>query len=205
VRRTMIKAEDRAKALAKVKKLAGIATQLRRGRDFPITRLTMLKSLCQDPVAAARFGLYLTKLTRAKAKKRYRPLVDRAVAEATRYLSKPTGRPPERLRELLGELFHSQNEVEHHRWADVRIIHCREALLAEYMLSCITQPWASAYWGYRLAAFYAERYDSRYGTGLIPASAAAVEDIVRFWTRYLRTQGAVQGSGRARPKRSPRS
>ena len=38
--------------------------------------------------------------------------------------------------------------------------------------------------GYELARNYAERYDSRYGTGLSPQSAPFVEDIANFWCEY---------------------
>jgi hypothetical protein len=196
-----MRAEDRAKALAKVEKLAQIAKDLRAGRAFTITRLTVLKSLCQDPVATVRFSLYLTERNRSKAKKRFRPLINRAVAEAKDYLQRPRRQLPERVYQALQELHDSQNEIEHHRWADIRIIRCREALLAEYMLRCITQPRVSAYWGYQTAAFYVERYDPRYGTGLIPESAPAVEEIVRFWSRYYRVTS--RASSARRQSRAP--
>ena len=38
--------------------------------------------------------------------------------------------------------------------------------------------------GYRLARQYAERSNSRYGTGLFPESAPLVEDIADFWCQY---------------------
>src|SRR5262245_37314020 len=69
-------------------------------------------------------------------------------------------------------------------WGPVRIIHSTEVLLIEYALSCLLQPTASAAWGYHLARQYAERYNSRYGTGLIPESAPMVEDIADFWCQY---------------------
>ena len=43
------------------------------------------------------------------------------------------------------------------------------------------RPWESAHWGYQTARQYAERYNPRYGTGLIPESASAIEDIVTYW------------------------
>jgi hypothetical protein len=64
------------------------------------------------------------------------------------------------------------------------MIQSTEVLLIEYALSCLLQPTASADWGYRLARQYAERYNSRYGTGLIPESAPMVEDIADFWCQY---------------------
>ena len=38
--------------------------------------------------------------------------------------------------------------------------------------------------GLPLGTDYAERYDPRYGTGLIPESAPLVMDIVDFWYDY---------------------
>ena len=85
--------------------------------------------------------------------------------------------------QALRELEGSQNETRDTRWGRVRTIHSREALLAEHALRCVARPQESAHWGYQAARQYAERYNPRYGTGLIPESAAAVEDIVAFWAR----------------------
>ncbi|GMU20503.1 MAG: hypothetical protein AMXMBFR13_06000 [Phycisphaerae bacterium] len=178
-----MKAEEQEKTLARVKKLARIAEELRQGEQFQITRLTLLKSLCEDPVAAAEFGLYLVKQVKDKAKARYRPLIDKAILEVNKHLRKPAAEPRQSLWDALEALERCQSEVEHQRWADVRIIHSKEALLAEYALRCVARPRESAHHGYHLARAYAERYDPRHGTGLIPASAGAVEDIVRFWSQ----------------------
>jgi len=77
-----------------------------------------------------------------------------------------------------------QDRYEHQVWGSVRIIYSTEVSLIEYALSCLLQPTASADWGYHLARQYAERYNSRYGTGLIPESAPPVEDIADFWRQY---------------------
>jgi hypothetical protein len=60
----------------------------------------------------------------------------------------------------------------------------RQGRVSYPALSCLLQPTASADWGYHLARQYAERYNSRYGTGLIPESAPMVEDIADFWCQY---------------------
>jgi len=86
----------------------------------------------------------------------------------------------------LADLEAAQSEYRRSRWAHVRTIYSEEALLAEYALRVIVRPWASAHWGYRLAALYAERYDPTYGTGLIPASAPAITDIIAFWSKHYR-------------------
>jgi hypothetical protein len=176
---------DPDKAAVKINRLVEIAAQLRNGQHFQITRLTSLKALCADPAATTAFGLHLTKLTRAKAKKEFRPLIEHAVRLIQAHLRTPGSVSEEVLWAAFEELRDSQNEIRHHRWAEIRIIHSKEALLAECAMECVLRPWESVRTGYRLATLYAERYDPRYGTGLIPASASAVEDIAAFWAKHF--------------------
>jgi len=51
-----------SKVIPKIRKLATIARELHEGASFNITRLTALKSLCEDARAAAHFALHLTQL-----------------------------------------------------------------------------------------------------------------------------------------------
>lgn len=170
-------------AAAKLKKLAMLAQELRGGEHFEITRLTALKSWCEDPVAAGRFALHLAERLKGRATKEYKPLIANALRQLKKHLANPADQAPEPLCQALRELEDSQNEIRDTRWGRVRTIHCREALLVEHALRCVTRPQESAHWGYQAARQYAERYNPRYGTGLIPESAAAVEDIVTFWAR----------------------
>jgi len=167
-----------------VDRMEAIAAQLRRDQATNITRLTILKRLCEDSIAAARFGLYLANRVQAKTAKKYRPLVREGLKQLKAHVAQSRKVASESLRTTLHALEESQNEVRHQRWANVRIIRSHEALLAEYALCIAARPWESAFWGYCMAAYYIERYDSRYGTGLIPASLPALEDIIRFWSRY---------------------
>src|SRR5499427_1583787 len=52
-----------AKVIPKIRQLATIARELREGASFNITRLTTLKSLCEDGTAAGRFAVHLAQLT----------------------------------------------------------------------------------------------------------------------------------------------
>ena len=54
----------------KVKKLAEIAEELRQGKDFQVTRLTTIKSLCDEPEAAAAFALCLAQKIQRRCGKR---------------------------------------------------------------------------------------------------------------------------------------
>ena len=188
-----------AKIVKKIQTLAQIAADLRQGKDFNITRLTMLKGLCSDPDAAAQFALYLAKKTQqamkrpgrspSKTRQRYQRLVSKAVRGMASYLKKPTEESEESLHELLSEIQSVQDRYERQRWGAVRIIESMELLVVETALECVLHPWASSDLGYRLARQYSERYDSRYGTGLIPESAPMVEDIAEFWGKHFLGRG----------------
>ena len=183
----------------KIQTLAHIAADLRQGKDFNITRLTILKSLCSDPDAAAQFALYLAKKTQqamkrpgrspSKTRQRYQRLVSEAVRGMASYLKSATEEVEESLYELLSEIRSVQDRYEHQRWGAVRIIESRELLVVETALECVVHPWASSDLGYRLARQYAERYNSRYGNGLIPESAPMVEDIAEFWGKHFLGRG----------------
>jgi hypothetical protein len=186
-----------SKVAPKIRRLTNIATELREGASFNITRLTTLKSLCEDATAAARFALHLATLTHGKMKERacpshldpkkweyYKQVVAEAIRQMQRYLEKPTKEEADLVRAWLADVQAIQDRYEQQAWGPVRIIQSTEVLLIEYALSCLLQPTVSADWGYRIARQYAERYNSRYGTGLIPESAPMVEDIAEFWCQY---------------------
>src|SRR5947208_880483 len=186
-----------SKVIPKIRQLATIARELRAGASFNITRLTTLKSLCEDATAAARFAVHLAQLTHKKMREKacpfhldpqqweyYKQVVDEAIRQMQRYIEHPTQEAADLVRARLSDVRAIQNTYRNQAWGPVRIIHSTEVLLIEYALSCLLQPTASADWGYHLARQYAERYNSRYGTGLIPESVPLVEDIADFWCQY---------------------
>jgi hypothetical protein len=181
----------------KIRRLAQVAAELREGGSFTITRLTTLKSLCEDSKAAAQFALYLAKQTYqnmqaqkcpshldAKTWRAYQGLVAKTLDQMEAYVEEPSEQATRALWAVQAEVRGVQNTYKQHQWGPVRVIQSSEVLLVEYALSCLLQPHASAEWSYRIAREYAERYNSRYGTGLIPESAPMVEDIADFWCQY---------------------
>lgn len=64
------------------------------------------------------------------------------------------------------------------------MIQDKNVLILEDAVRCVLSPHPAPEQAYRLARNYAERYDPRYGTGLIPESAPLVMDIVDFWCEY---------------------
>ena len=186
-----------AKIVPKIRQLATIARELREGASFNITRLTTLKSLCGDATAAARFAMHLAQLTYRRMRDRACPahldpekweyslqVVDESLRQMQRYLEHPTEENADLVRAWLSDVRKLHDCYVHQVWGPVRSIDSTEVLLIAYALSYLLQPTASADWGYHLARRYAERYNPRYGTGLIPESAPLVEDIADFWCQY---------------------
>ena len=178
----------------KVKKLAEIAEGLRQGKDFQVTRLTTIKSLCGEPEAAAAFALFLaqriqSKMRQEQSPKRYRELVDRAVKELKPYLTDPTEERKARLSSLCREMEAEQNEYKKIGWDMVRMLKSRDLVVVEESLKSVLRGHEAPIWAYQAAKDYAERYDARYGSGLIPSSAPMVEEIAGFWRKYYRDQG----------------
>jgi len=186
-----------SKVIPKIRQLATIARELHEGASFNITRLTTLKSLCGDATAAARFALHLAQLTYRRMRDRACPahlapekweyslqVVDESLRQMQRYLENPTEENADLVRAWLSDVRKLHDCYVHQVWGPVRSIDSTEVLLIAYALSYLLQPTVSADWGYRLARQYAERYNSRYGTGLIPESAPLVEDIADFWCQY---------------------
>jgi hypothetical protein len=170
---------------------------LRQGRDFNITRLTSLKSLCAEPQAAAQFCLYLAQLTQERLLEKEKPdhlteeiwlrckvLIDQAIPAMKLYLAKPTPETERPLRTLFSNLQDVNNQYQNQAWGSVRIIQSIEVLLIEKALCAILRPAESDHWGYQMARDYAGRYSPRCGNGLIPESAPMVEDIANFWCQY---------------------
>ncbi len=190
----------------KIQALAKIAADLRQGQHFNITRLTIIKSLCSDPDAAAKFAAYIAKLAQRQFKARrpddtkstteqYGQLIAAVIPAIARYLKSPTEETKSKLWELYERAKEAQNKVEHQQWADVRIIECWELLIVEKAMECMLHPMHASIIGYQVARKYAEKYDPHYGTGLIPKSAPMVEEIAEFWGRHYLGRGWRKKAG----------
>ena len=172
-----------------VTKLAKLVEELRGGESFMITRLTVLKGLCREPTTAQRFATYLLKRTfpnpaHIQGKALHRTLAARALCEmSARVTKEPQHASHADLSPLLQEIEAQQQEFKGSQWGPIRIIQNNDLLLIEDALRCFVEEWNAPFWAYQTARQHAESYDSRYGTGLIPTSADAVQDIVEFWLR----------------------
>ena len=186
----------------KIKTLVGIAAELRQGKSFKVTRLTLLKSLCNRSEDAAKFAVHLAKRTLKRMQEQKRPshitsenweqyqhLAARAVREMTKGVKQGIVEESLALRALRTEIRDAQSQYERQAWGPVRIIHSWELLMVETALECVLRPSVSQVLAYDLARQYCERYNARYGSGLIPESAPMVEDIAEFWGRHYLGRG----------------
>jgi hypothetical protein len=184
---------------ARIAKLATVAQTLRDGSEtyFSTTKLTSLKSLCKEPQTANHFVFYLAQRTQVKMEtvprsnytseidwNLYQSLIADAVSAMGNYLENPTGGNKMALQQLRNQVRATQDEQRRVGWNTVRTIHSTEVLIIEYALECMLSPQFAPDYAYRAGRHYTERYEPRYGTGLIPASAPMLADIVQFWHGY---------------------
>ena len=75
------------------------------------------------------------------------------------------------------EILQELDEVRARFWAALDV----ELVVVENALKSVLRDHEAPTWLYQAARDYAERYDPRYGTGLIPSSAPMVQEIADFW------------------------
>jgi hypothetical protein len=180
---------------SQVHRLAEMAAALRQGGSFPVTRLTMLKKLCQDARGGTRFLVHLAAAAsdqmrreqrrRSQERSRQQRLALSAVSSMRRYLARPSEQGSERLFELLRQIYREQDTYESTPRGALRVITNPSLLVVEHALRGVLSPTELPQWAYRAARQFAERYDSRFPSGLVPKSAPLVEEMADFWCRHL--------------------
>ncbi len=184
--------------LQRIRKLASLPEEIRQTRwAVSITRLTVLKSLCQEHERANRFVAHLARKTFEnlnQAKERsthpvtptelsHREMMEQALEGLDTWQRTPSEKLRRTLSELHGRMRAEQNEHRNIPFGALRLITDSELLLFEYALSCLlAHEREIGTWAYQTARQYAERYDSSHGTGLTPDSIPLVQDIIEFWT-----------------------
>ncbi len=185
--------------LQRIRKLAGLAAEIRQTRwAVSITRLTVLKSLCQAHERANRFVAHLARKTfehlnqskersahpATPTQQSHREMMEQALEGLEAWQRTPTEKLRRTLSELHGRMVAEQNEHRNIPFGALRLITDGNLLLFEYALSCLLAHERDVgTWVYQTARQYAERYDSSQGTGLTSASIPLVQHIVDFWTR----------------------
>jgi hypothetical protein len=130
--------------LAKLQKLGAICAGLQTGEDYPMTRLTTLKSRCADRQAATPFALHVATLAAAEATRHARPRhrklsawrqhnapMVKAVGGLERDVKRSTASKKLALSEALASVQAINHAYQPSRWGQGRIIKNRPALIVE--------------------------------------------------------------------------
>lgn len=185
---------------AKIKKWVETAKQLRTEKNIfalTITRLTSIKSLCQDERAAEQFALYLShrvqqQMNEADCPDNLNPeewethknLVADAMVQMENYSATPTDEGKQSILGLLRQIDGLQgDDYRNFQWNTVHFVRSGYLLKLEYALRCFVEP-DFPDWAYKLAREYVERYQPQYGTGLIPESVPMLLEVAEFWCQH---------------------
>ncbi len=169
--------------------------------SFPITRLTSIKSLCQDQKAAGTFALHICQRVQQEMDEIKRPeqfseseweshkaLVAEAIAQMENYLATPNVEGKRSLQGLLRQIDQYQgDDVRRVHWTTVHFVRSGYLLKLSYGLQCFVES-DFPYFAYKLASEYVERYNPFYGNGLIPESIPMLLDVAEFWCQYYFAQ-----------------
>ncbi|MUG95145.1 hypothetical protein F7734_23395 [Scytonema sp. UIC 10036] len=184
----------------KIKKWVEAANELSdnyTGIALPITRLTSIKSLCRDAIAAQKFALYMSKLVLQQARNAecpdnttpdewevHKDIINRAVAQMESFLEHPI---PDNSK-LLWNLYRQIEELQGDNYrrihgTTIHFVKSGYLLKLNYAICCFIKP-EFDYYAYKLAREYTECYAPRYGTGLTPESVPMLLVVAEFWCQY---------------------
>ncbi len=172
-----------------VEKLEGIVEAVRGKEKVEVTRLTVVKKLCENSDAASAFAMFLAQQAQGRLREKqgnepYFELADRAVKEMKSYLDHPTEDCKKELWSLLLEIQAEQNEYVSIQWSAVRNIKSWDLLIVENTLRAILNREEAPRWLYQAARDYVGgsiEFEKR--------SIPQIEDIARFWRQYFKVKG----------------
>ncbi|MEG4218894.1 hypothetical protein QUA27_26670 [Microcoleus sp. Pol14C6] len=164
---------------------------------IPITRLTSIKSLCADEVAAEKFAFYIARLVLQQMDlancpehftdeewQQQKQLVGEALALMDSYRENPSYESRQSLKSLLRDIDGLQgDDYRNFRWTTVRFVCSGDLLKLEYALRCFVEP-DFPYWAYKLAREYVEGYGLQSGSGIVAESVPRLLEVAEFWCQY---------------------
>jgi len=197
--------------LNKLKKLEEALAKLKSGEEsyYSITKLSSIKSLCQNETIRQHYCCYLFECikmqirTNVKDANHQTPqeqfslnlVYEIAQVMAEMQEGKEVGDALYKYQSLLA---HYQSDYQKIKWTTVRLIKSTELLVIEYLIVCLLSTGEYALKMVYLATrSYVEQYDSSVGTGLIAKSIPMLEDVVAFWQSHDRAKSA-KGLNRSR-------
>ncbi|MFK7827906.1 MAG: hypothetical protein AB8G05_27405 [Oligoflexales bacterium] len=170
-------------------KLNNLLTSLKKGERFEITRLTMVKKMCNDLDDARAFAFHMASWAKEKYKPKsndeYFALMERAMKQLKKTLRSPSDTHLTKLRSIHSKLKERQSETRNIPFGVARIIESRELLTVEEAIECcLTSNLETArYWAYQITRNCCDVYDGK-GEGLNKGSIQAVDAVVGFWNNH---------------------
>jgi hypothetical protein len=171
---------------AVAEKILKIIADINTQGNVSLTRLTVLKKWFEGPGRLPAFGLWIAQQAadhKGKTEDEAGTLLDEA--RALLGSAATNENLDKRIDWAAAKSLHDrardlQNEFQNQQWGPVRIIHCWPLVLVEEGLALHLDRAVTPSDGYRLAADWAQNFDSRYGNGLNGPSRAKLEELVRF-------------------------
>ena len=169
-----------------IQKLDKIIEAIRRKENVQVTRLTVVKKLCENPEAAGAFAMFLARKSQARLREkqgnqRYRQLVNRAIREMKPYLAIPLRIARSGSGPYFGKSRLNRTSTRYISWGMVRNIKSWDLLIVEKTLRTILRTDEAPYWLYQAARDHVG--SSMY---LTKESIPKIEEIARFWRRYFK-------------------
>ena len=184
-------------------KIRKIIADIEAQGNASLTRLTVLKKWFeQRPQRLPAFGLWIAR--KAAGHEGKTAGVHRQLLDETRKLA-GTGTTDESVFQRLewtaaAALYKrakmAQDEFQNQQWGPVRVIHCWPLMLVEEGLALHLRHKNQPYDGYKVAADWAQNFDSRYGNGLNGPSAGRLEELERWMRNVEAQEEMIQTRGR---------
>lgn len=175
------------KIILRVKNLDAIARYLLNGQDYNITKLTIIKKICDSKEGFNRFALFISETAHGMEKHpEHKLLFEKSILAIQSFLDSPSQETSNHLMKTYHEVRDVQNEIQKIRGWPVRIIKCHNLIIAEYAMECVltSSLEVSQNIAYQIASAYAEKYDPSSIGGLNQKSAPMVRAMADFWIGY---------------------
>ena len=196
--------------LAKIKKLEEALSKLKSGEEnyYVITKLSSIKSLCQNETIRQNYCWYLfdcvkrhleAKAVDTNQQSPQEQFVFNLVHEIAQVMTemqegKEVG---DALRNYKSQLINYQSDYKKIKWARVRLIKSNDLLIIEYLIECLlTRGDYAQKLAYLATRHYVEKYNPSVGTGLIKKSIPMLENVVAFFGRQIAFNGTINNPDR---------
>ncbi|MBL4651659.1 MAG: hypothetical protein JKY53_02185 [Flavobacteriales bacterium] len=167
------------------------------GYAISITKLTVIKYLCQDSSAMIKFAYFVSQKVNnqinytendislkepiAEILELMKRIINNFTKTEAVIIEKTTLNKIGILNQKIKDY---QNKIESKKWTDIRIINNWDIFIIEEAISCFMYSDFPEI-GYKLAKSYAEKYNASFGSGLIPESLEYLKEINYYWIDYL--------------------